>query len=159
RVVAFGEDHAGELYFVNYDEVGTIHRLVPNEKANEHRPDFPRKLSETGLFASVKEHTPAPGGVPFSVHAAHWAGYATAERFVALRGDAVVKMYDHARPIPGGFFSGEVFFPKDGVLAKTISLELERGNPASRRRLETQVLHYDGDAWHGYTYRWNDAQT
>ena len=68
-------------------------------------------------------------------------------------------MYDSAVPIPGGFFSGTVFFPKDGVLAKTLSLEMERGNPESRRRLETQLLHFDGTAWHGYTYAWNDEQT
>jgi putative heme-binding domain-containing protein len=158
RIVAFGEDHAGELYFVNYDEVGTLHRLVPNEKAREHQPDFPRKLSETGLFTSVKDHMLAPGVVPFSVSVAQWADHATAERFVALPGDGAVHLYDHPKPIPGGFFSGAVFFPKDGVLAKTIALELERGNPASRRRLETQILHYDGETWHGYTYRWNDAQ-
>ena len=68
-------------------------------------------------------------------------------------------MYDSPRPIPGGFFSGQVFFPKDGVLARTISLEMERGSPQSRRRLETQILHFDGGAWHGYSYHWNDEQT
>ena len=42
---------------------------------------------------------------------------------------------------------------------KTLSLEMERGNPASRRRIETQLLHFDGRQWHGYSYRWNDDQT
>src|SRR5262249_32251459 len=60
---------------------------------------------------------------------------------------------------PETFFSGQVFLPKDGVLAKTFSLEVERGNPQSRRRLETQILHYDGRAWRGYSYAWNDEQT
>ena len=36
---------------------------------------------------------------------------------------------------------------------------MERGDPHSRRRLETQILHWDGAAWHGYTYALNDAQT
>jgi putative heme-binding domain-containing protein len=70
-----------------------------------------------------------------------------------------VKVYDRPIPIPGGFFSSEVFFPANGVLARTVTLEMERGNPRSRRRLETQVLHYDGTAWRGYTYAWNDAQS
>jgi len=61
RVVAFCQDNDGELYFLNYDEIGTIHQMVPNEAAREHRPDFPTKLSQTGLFASVKDHVPAPG--------------------------------------------------------------------------------------------------
>ena len=52
---------------------------------------------------------------------------------------------------------------------KTFSLELENGEPASRRRLETRLLHYRkmpgndeeyGDQfWYGYTYVWNDEQT
>jgi putative heme-binding domain-containing protein len=158
RVVAFGEDRAGELYFLNYDEVGTLHRLAPNPAAKEKQPDFPRKLSETGLFASVKDHAPAPGVMPFSVSAAQWLDHATAERFLALPGKGVVRVYDTTIPADG-FYSGQVFFPKDGVLARTISLEMERGNPKSRRRLETQVLHFDGETWRGYSYRWNDAQT
>ena len=45
---------------------------------------------------------------------------------------------------------------------------MEKGNPASRRRLETRILHFEqldgnedvGDqVWHGYTYVWNEAQT
>jgi putative heme-binding domain-containing protein len=159
HVVAFGEDAEGELYFLHYDPKGTIHRLAPNPAAQARQTAFPRKLSETGLFASVKEQRPTPGVVPFSIQAEQWADHATAERFLALPGTSSVRLYDRAVPIPGGFFSGRIFFPKDGVLARTISLELERGNPKSRRRLETQVLHYDGSEWNGYSYRWNDEQT
>lgn len=159
RIVSFCLDHDGELYILNYEDVGTICRLVPNEAVKEYRPDFPRKLSETGLFASVPEQTPAPGVVLFDVNAALWSDHATAERYVALPGSSTVQIYDSPVPIPGGFYSGTVFFPKDGVLARTVSLEMEAGNPGSRRRLETQLLHYDGSAWHAYSYRWNDEQT
>jgi uncharacterized repeat protein (TIGR03806 family) len=159
RVVAFGEARDAELYFLDYDDPGRIFRLVPNPAANEKQPDFPRKLSETGLFSSVKDNAPAPGVVPFSINAEQWADHATAERFLALPGTTTAKMYDSAVPIPGGFFSGMVFFPKDGVLARTVSLEMERGKPETRRRLETQLLHFDGGAWHGYTYAWNEEQT
>jgi putative heme-binding domain-containing protein len=159
RVVAFGEARDGELYFLDYDDPGRIFRLVPNPAAAQKQPDFPRKLSETGLFASVKEHTVAPGVVPFSVNAQQWADHATSARFLALPGTTTAKMYDSAVAIPGGFFSGTVFFPKDGVLVRTTSLEMERGKPESRRRLETQLLHFDGTAWHGYSYAWNDEQT
>jgi putative heme-binding domain-containing protein len=159
RIVSFCLDRDGEPYVLNYEEAGTICRLVPNEAAKEYRPDFPRKLSETGLFASVPEQTPAPGVVPFDVNAALWSDHATALRFVGLPGTSTVRIYDSPVPIPGGFYSGTVFFPKNGVLARTVSLEMEAGNPRSRRRLETQLLHYDGSAWHAYSYRWNDAQT
>ena len=78
RVVAFGEARDGEVYFLDYDDAGKIYRLVPNPAAAEKQPDFPRKLSETGLFASVKDHAIAPGVVPFSVNAGQWADFATA---------------------------------------------------------------------------------
>jgi uncharacterized repeat protein (TIGR03806 family) len=159
RIVSFCQDHEGELYFVNYDEVGTLHRIVPNEEASKPRTDFPRKLSETGLFTSVKDHKPAPGVVPFDVIAEQWADHAASERFVAVPGGKPIRMYDSPIQLPGAFFSGQVYFPPDGVLARTISMEMERGNPRSRRRLETQVLHFDGETCHGYTYRWNDDQT
>jgi putative heme-binding domain-containing protein len=159
RVVAFGEAGDGELYYLDYDDAGKIFRMVPNPAAREKQPDFPKKLSETGLFTSVKEHTQARGVVPFSVNAEQWADHATAERLLGLPGRGTAKMFDNPVPIPGGFFSGAVFFPKDGVLARTISLEMERGKPASRRRLETQLLHFDGASWRGYSYAWNDQQT
>jgi putative heme-binding domain-containing protein len=159
RWVAFGEARDGEVYILDYDDAGKIYRLVPNPAAKEKQPDFPKKLSETGLFTSVKDHAIAPGVVPFSVNAAQWADYATAERFLALPGTTTAKMYDSPVSIPGGFFSGAVFFPKDGVLARTVSIEMERDRPESRRRLETQLLHFDGTMWHGYSYAWNDEQT
>jgi putative heme-binding domain-containing protein len=159
RIVAFGLDKDNELYFLDYDDHGGLYRLVPNEAVKDYRPDFPRKLSETGLFASVADQTPAPGVVPFDVNVVQWADYATAERYLALPGRSRAQMFDAPVPIPGGFYSGMVFFPKDGVLARTVSLEMEAGNPHSRRRLETQLLHYDGTAWHGYSYRWNDEQS
>lgn len=160
RIVAFCEDNAGELYFVNYDSPnGTIHQIEPNEARKTWQPNFPTKLSETGLFSSVKDDRPAPGVLPFSINAEQWADFTTAERFVAVPGAEKIRVYDSPIEIPGGFYSGMVFFPKNGVLAKTISLETERGRPSSRKRLETQILHNDGTNWHGYSYQWNDEQT
>jgi putative heme-binding domain-containing protein len=159
RIVAFAEDAEGELYFVNYDLKGGIYQLVPNERARDYDPRrFPRRLSETGLLSNTARHEPASGVYEFSVNAAQWMDHATARRFVALPGTTTVRVSDESPDIFGKDFNGRYLFPKDGVLAKTITLELERGNPASRRRLETQVLHFDGLEWRGYTYEWNDAQ-
>ncbi len=157
RIVAFGEGHDGELYILDYD-VGTIHELQPNP-ATASKAKFPTKLSETGLFASVPRHELAPGVVPFSIVAQQWADHATAERFVALPGHETVAVHREPIEVPGSMFHQQFVFPQDGVLVKTISLEMEAGNPASRRRLETQLLHFDGRAWRGYSYRWNDEQS
>jgi putative heme-binding domain-containing protein len=61
--------------------------------------------------------------------------------------------------VPGSMFSRTLFFPADTVFAKTFFMEMERGQPATSRPIETQLLHFDGSHWHGYTYAWNDAGT
>ena len=50
-------------------------------------------------------------------------------------------------------------FPDGSVLVRTVSLEQEPGNPAGRRRVETQILHLEADAWRPYSYLWNDDQS
>ena len=64
-----------------------------------------------------------------------------------------------AKPIPGSMFTRAIEFPRDSVLVKTLSLESRPGNRPARRRIETQILHFDGRDWRGYTYEWNDEQT
>lgn len=145
-VVSFAEDHEGELYFIHYG--GTVHRLAPNPEASKVS-HFPKKLSETGLFASMKSQQSAPGVVPFSVNSEVWSDGAIAERVVAIPGtNNVTQSRD-----------GNWIYPKDSVWAKTLSVERNTGNPGSQVRIETQLIHFDGDNWNAYTYRWNDSQT
>lgn len=159
RIITFTEDNDGEMYLVHYDDKGTIHRLVVNQEP-DRSASFPRRLSETGIFSSVKDQQPAPGVVPYAIQAAQWVDHAQSERFVALPGtDSTVRMYDQPVRIPGTFFDLKYLFPDNGLLVRTFSLEMERGNPASRRRVETQILHYDRDTWRGYSYRWKEDQT
>ena len=155
QIVTFGVEQSGDVLMVDY--AGTIHRLVPNPRRTANA-DFPKRLSETGLFASTKDHRPAPGVIPYSINAEPWADNATAERFVALPGTSQLDLWDKT-DVQLGMIAGEWRFPDGGVLAKTIFLEMEPGNKASRRRVETQVLHYDVDTWRGYNYIWNDEQT
>jgi putative heme-binding domain-containing protein len=157
RLITFCEDNDGELYLVDYD-LGTIHQFERNDAA-DHSQTFPRKLSESGLFDSVVEHRPAPGVLPFSINAEQWADGAAAERFVAVPGEGSIELFRRPAPTPGSMFDRIMAFPKDTVFAKTLSLELKAGDPASRQRIETQVLHYDGREFRAYTYAWNDDGT
>ena len=152
--VGFGVPRDGEPLICDY-AAGGLWRLAPNPAAGVPTK-FPRKLSETGLFADAARQTPAPGVVPFALNAPRWADHATGERWVAFPGTAKITL---ATKSLGVMPAGRWVFPDDAVLAKTYSLELERGNPATRRRVETQVLHYDQQQWSAYTYRWNAAQT
>ena len=150
RIVAFGEDRDGELYFLDYDG-GTVHTIERND-GGARNADFPTKLSETGLFASVKDHTPAAGVVPFAVNSRQWQDGATAEHWAAFPGTSSATLYATGKPIPGmvDWHNFRMHFPKDAVLMRTLSL--------GGRRLETQLLHFDGVDWRAYTFAWRDDQ-
>ncbi len=153
QVIAFGEDEAGELYVLDYDG-GTVHQLVRNKGRRQKKP-FPKKLSETGLFASVEDLEPAPGVVPFSINAPKWEDGAVADRWIALPGRSSVVVYEKPVSQPGTTRPQRRTFPDGAVLVKTLFLS----TPSGRRRVETQLLHREGARWHGYTYRWNASQT
>ena len=137
KIITFAEDHAGELYYVDYG--GGIYQLVRNPAAGKPS-EFPRKLSETGLFGSVRDHKLAAGVAPFGVVAELWSDRAVAERILALPGTSTVSQTNHHWE-----------FPSNAVLAKTFTLD--------GRKVETQMLHYNGESWGAYSYRWNDDQT
>lgn len=154
-IVCFGVDNDQELYVVSYD--GTIHWLAENNLATANTA-FPKTLSETGLFESVRDHRIAAGVVPYSIRAEPWMDGATAERFIALPGDRQLGIHESSN-VQVGYIKETWSFPNDTVLMKTISLATEPGNPATSRRLETQILHFDVDTWRAYDFIWNDEQT
>lgn len=129
---------------------------------------FPKKLSETGLFTSTRDHKIAPGLIPYSVNAQLWGDHAHKERFLAIPGDAKIGFDEITYPQPSPGAPPGWRFPDGTVLVKTFAMDMERGNPKSRKRLETRLLHFQqfggsdeiGDQyWLGYTYIWNDDQT
>ena len=152
RIVGFGDDNAGEFYLLDHT-AGSIHRLIPNPQP-DLSATFPRKLSETGLFVSITAQTPAPGVIPYSINAEPWADHAVAERVVAIPDELSIPNFFPVKAV-----GASSTFPKDTVFAKTLSLDMQQGQPASRRRIETQVLHFDGIDWQTYSYPWNDEQT
>ena len=149
RIVGFAEDLDGELLIIDY--TGTLHQLVPRPPVDPaaRPPEFPRLLSQTGLFADTKNHEPAPGLIPYSVNSPLWSDGAHKERFIAVPGGKQVE-YDTKESWK---------FPEGSVLVKTFALDLEPGNAQSRRRLETRLLHVEQDHWRGYTYVWKEDQS
>jgi putative heme-binding domain-containing protein len=154
--VGFGIDHEGELLICDHAG-GGLWRLAANPAAGQPQT-FPRTLSATGLFADTAAQRPASGVTPYAINAPRFADHAVSERWVAFPGDGKITLA--ARQL-GVMPAGRWVYPDGAVLAKTYSLELERGNPATRRRVETQLLHYDAPSqqWGAYSYRWNEAQT
>jgi uncharacterized repeat protein (TIGR03806 family) len=156
RIVGYAERNDGELLLLDYD-AGSIHELVRNNDQETTTP-FPTRLSQTGLFDDVANHKQAAGVVPFSINVAQWADHATGERLLAIPGDDSIVVHHDASRVAGSMFRRSMDFPKNTVLAKTLSLQLTHGDPQSSRRIETQLLHFNGYDWRGYSYRWDDDQ-
>lgn len=144
RPVAFAESPSGELMIVDYN--GGLYGLARNE-APDLSARFPRKLSATGLFRDVAVQTPAPGVREYLLNHPMWADHAVARQWIALPGSQAAVWTD------------KWTFPTNTVFAKTLSLRMDAAEAASERRIETQLLHFDGQTWHAYSYRWNDSQS
>lgn len=149
RIASFGVSRDGDIYLVDHPS-GEIYRLEKAAKAKEQKP-FPKTLSETGLFKSVKNHEMANGVIPYSVNVPQWLDGAKAERFLALPKDVKIK-----RP------NADVRawdFDDGAVTVQTISMEMEAGNPKSKHRIETRIMVKQQNHWLGYSYLWNKEQT
>jgi putative heme-binding domain-containing protein len=154
RITAFAEGSQGELFVLDYDYTGQIYELLPSGLADTSA-DFPRRLSQTGLFVPGADGSfsprgqlkPAPGVVGYQVIAKRWMDGAQADRYVAIPGVGTISLSTDASKLAS--------YPEGTVFVKHLSL------PSSKRssRLETQVLHFEHDQWNAYAYLWNEAGT
>lgn len=144
-IVAFGTDAAGDIYLSGND--GRNHCVVAAPERDTPPAEFPRRLSETGIFASTAAHTAAPGVVPYAIDAEPWADGALARRLLAVpawQALTVDAANDNRWVLPDG-----------SAVARTLEIPTGLGP----RRVETQVMHREHGAWSFRTYAWNEAQT
>lgn len=139
-------DERDDLVVLDYG--GGVYRLVDNQ-APDTSNDFPRMLSQTGLFESMSPLVPTEGVVSLNPVATMWRDGASGERVVGIPNDGVIKTVNNRR---------RWVFPKGMVLANTISRDVLAGQDFAPRKIETQVLLFDGISWQPYTYQWNDSQ-
>ena len=139
RIVDFTQGSDGELFVLDYDYTGGIYEILPNN-VEDLSAEFPRLLSETGLFESVRGLKPAAGIVEYDVVVPRWQDGAVAKRWVAVPGQQSI----------GGDASAPQY-PDGTVLVKHLSIPSTP--PAA---LETQILHYDNGVWNPYSYLWRD---
>jgi uncharacterized repeat protein (TIGR03806 family) len=151
QVTGFGTDSHGEILICDHHggDKGGFYTLEATPR-DLPPSTFPRKLSDSGLFKSVKGHVMEPALIPYSVNAPLWSDGAYKERYLALPGGDSKIDFTRSR----GWN-----FPDQTVLVKSFALETEEGNPASRRWIETRFLTNQQGEWFGYSYIWNDEQT
>ncbi|MCG8648881.1 MAG: PQQ-dependent sugar dehydrogenase, partial [Pirellulales bacterium] len=144
RIITFAESRDHEVLVVDYG--GGIYKLVRNP-ATGTPSNFPRKLSQTGLFTSTKTMQPSPGVMAYQLAAQAWQDGATSQFVVGIPGNATIQINQRQRAWN---------YPTGTVFAKTLSRPVA-GKPAFK--LETQLLHFDGIDWQPYSYLWNDDQS
>ena len=142
QMVSFGRDRAGEVLLVRAD--GEIHRLVAAPVQAAATVLFPRRLSETGIFAATATHTPAPGVLPYAINAPLWSDGAQAQHLLALPGKIAFVPAKENWSLPDG-----------SAVARTLAVPSSMG----ARRVETQVMYRERGTWRFYTYAWNAGQT
>ena len=145
-IVSTGSDPSNQdLLFTHYNS-GRILRLTTGDVT----ATFPATLSETNLFADLTDLSPNPGLLPYEPNLPFWSDYAIKRRWFGI---------PSTEPMTWSR-DGNWTFPRRMLWVKHFDLEMTRGNPATKRRIETRVLvrNNSGGAY-GVSYRWNDAQT
>lgn len=151
HISGFGTDSHDELLICDYigEGAGALYTLTPTPPQKD-APPFPRTLSASGLFRSVKDHQVEAALVPYEVNAPLWSDGAEKVRFMAIPGDSPKVEITGNRGWK---------FPDETVLVKSFSLEFKEGDATSKRWIETRFMTKQQNEWIGYSYRWNDEQT
>jgi uncharacterized repeat protein (TIGR03806 family) len=151
QITGFGTDCHGEMVICDHrgNGKGNLYTLEP-APGDVKRADFPRTLSATGLFRSVKGHTVEPALIPYSVIAPLWGDHAHKARWIALPGAQTQIAYTSSR----GWN-----FPDGTVIVKSFGLTFDESDAESKRWIETRLLTRQEGEWFGYSYAWNDEQT
>ena len=125
RLVGFAQDRSGELYMVDHMG-GGIHELVANPVADVIT-DFPRKLSETGLFTSTRDLVPATGLIPYSTIAPSWSDGAEKQWYLAMPNDSKIEYeaMDFPQPARERYRDGNS--PMEPSLSKPFFLKWKKG--------------------------------
>lgn len=150
QLTGFGIDTRGEILVCDYQSGGKGGLYTLEATPKDLPPSiFPHKLSDSGLFQSVKGHVMTPALIPYTVNAVLWSDGAAKMRWLGIPGDGKIEFTTNR-----GWN-----FPDETVIVKSFYLDMEEGNPGSRRWIETRFLTKQGGQWYGYSYAWNEDET
>ncbi len=145
-IVGFGHDPSnGDVLIADINN-GKIRRIV----AQDLNDGFPQTLAETGLFSDAAALTPAPGLVPYDVNLPFWSDHAIKRRWFGIPDPAAMIGFSK---------EGNWTLPDGMVWVKHFDIESVRGDPSTKKRLETRVIVRNATGNYGVSYRWNPAGT
>jgi uncharacterized repeat protein (TIGR03806 family) len=139
NIVAFAEDHAGELYVIHYG--GSIHKIINNDVSQASQ--LPSQLSGWGCFQDGDVTAFSSHVIPYNINALLWSDHADKGRFMAIPDGKTIDVDDE----------GRFELPVGSVVGKHFRL--------GGKLIETRLLlhHEQPFGWKGYTYEWNGLET
>ena len=143
QLASFGEGNDGELFLLARS--GEIYRLEESSSA----ASFPTKLSMTNIFSDVSTLTPASGFIEYDVNVPAYSSGTNVRRWLAVPDGLAIEFSP----------TGNWAYPDGTVLVQHLEMQMDEGDIASMRRLETRVLVRRSEDWAGFTYRWNESET
>ncbi len=145
-ISAFGVDPSNQDALIAVESGSQILRIVSNTTIG----NYPDTLTETGLFSSVTDLTPGPGLVPYSVNLPFWSDRAIKTRWFTVPDQNATFAW-----------SKEALWslPTGTIWVKHFEMEMERGVPASRKRIETRLIVKNATGAYGVSYKWNTSGT
>ncbi len=145
-ITCFALDPSGDSILMSDLGDGVVRRLV----ATASNAGFPPTLSATGVFADLEDLSPNPGVVAYEPNLTFWSDHALKRRWFVIKNTQDQFNWSGDGPWQA---------PVGSVFVKHFDMELERGNPATRKRLETRLLVRTTGGNYGVSYRWNEQGT
>jgi len=110
---------------------------------------WPELLSETGAFKSLRTLEPETGILPYEPNLSFWSDYAQKSRW----------FYVPVGSTMGYSENGNWQFPGGSVWIKHFDMEVIRGDPRRKKKIETRFLVKNDFTIYGVSYRWNEEGT
>lgn len=145
-IVAFGTDPSNADVLMANINSGVIQRLSTGDEGAA----FPATLSETRLFTDIADLSPSPGLLPYEPNVPFWSDHAVKRRWMIIPDGTSHITWSR---------DGSWTFPTGTIWVKHFDMEMTRGNPTTKRRLETRLIVKNSSGTYGVSYRWNEAQT
>jgi len=136
---------SAEILLLDHGD-GRVRKLI----AQSSQDLFPNLLSETGFFADLSDLSPNPGVIAYQPNLSFWSDYAIKSRWFVIT---------NTTDRIGMSLDGPWTYPAGMMWVKHFDLEMDRGNPDTKKRIETRVFVRTTNGAYGVSYQWNTNGT
>ena len=140
-IVSFDPDPRNQDILFCVMNQGYVGRLIRSTGANP----APTTLSATGAFSNLTGLTPNAGIYAYDINHPFWSDHAIKRRWFSI--PQVDSRMTYSQDDAWTFPAGQVWI-------KHFDLETERGNPTSKRPVETRFIVKTPGGAYGLSYRW-----